>query len=177
VLRAKDGLVWGIALALVLSSAHASAQPAAVEDPRDEGGRRVFGVGGDFALDLGASHFNAGGRAFFEFEAIEHLLTIEAGLSFVKVASGTELSTEILLKKPFHLRRGFELEVGLGPAAVQTLGTVPNATYFAIAGVLDFKFWPTDRFGFWVAPHYDLVFRNQGSLTVGASVGPMISWR
>jgi hypothetical protein len=164
----------GVVLGSLLVSTSARAQ--APEPKEGAGGHYVFGLGGAFDLELGERRVNAGGNAFFEFEAIEHWLEIEASVSVVKAAVGLELASGLTFKKPFSLCKGVELMVGVGPQVVQTLLRVPSATYFGLEGVLDFMFWPHEHFGFWVAPSYDLVFRDKPSLSFGTTAGPMIAW-
>jgi hypothetical protein len=119
---------------------------------------------------------NPGGNFFFEMEAIEGWLELEAGVSVVKAAAGGEVSYDLLFKKPFHLRRGIEFMVGLGPEVVQTFGNGTGKTYYGVEGALDFMFWPTRRFGVWVEPTYDLVVRDRASLSFGTTTGPMVRW-
>ncbi len=151
-------------------------EPAEHGGHAEEGPHYVFGIGGTFGWDLGEKRVNPGGIAFFEFEAIEHWLSIAAEVAFAKVADGEELTSAILFKKPFKLGRNVEMLVGIGPEAVQTIGTVPSATYFGVEGVIDFVFWPSKHFGAWVAPTYELVFKDKASGTYGLTLGPAFTW-
>jgi hypothetical protein len=136
----------------------------------------VFGLGGIFSLDLGFREAVGGGNAFFEMEAIPRWLQIEAGVSVAAAKVGGELSYDLLLKMPFPLRRGVEFMVGAGPEVVQTFGSGTGRTYYGIEGVLDFMFWPHQRFGIWIAPAYDLVFRERATLGAGTTAGAMVGW-
>src|SRR5262249_48123732 len=128
--------------------------------------RFVVGVGGAFDLDMRDRSFHAGGNAFFEVEVIEHWLEIEAGVSIIKAESGFEAPFDLLFKKPFRLTKGVELMVGAGPEVVRSFGgSGISRTFFGVEGALDFMFWPTDRFGFWAEPTYDLVFRGHATLS------------
>jgi hypothetical protein len=160
-----------VALAVLLAA------PSIARAQEDEPHRRyVFGLGGVGALDLGARSWSGGGNAFFEMEAIEHWLSIEAGLSVVRAKTGGELSYDLLLKKPFPLRPDVELMVGLGPEVVQTFGAGPGLSYYGVEAVLDFMFWPTKNFGVWVAPTWDVVVRDRATLTASMTAGPMVGW-
>jgi hypothetical protein len=66
--------------------------------------------------------------------------------------------------------------VGAGPEVVQTFGSAPGRTYYGLEAVLDFMFWPTRRIGLWVAPSYDLVFRDRATLGLGTTAGAMIGF-
>ncbi len=98
----------GAVLMLLLVSTEArAAEGDAHGSPGGEPDRHyVVGLGGAFALEMADRRVNAGGNAFFELDAIEGWLEIEAGISLVKVATGAEMSSDLLLKKPFRLRKG-----------------------------------------------------------------------
>lgn len=161
-----------LALGLVLCPSRARAEGPEPEEER----HFVLGLGGALALDPRAREINGGGTAFLEIEVIERWLEIELGVSVVTARPGVEMSSDILLKKPFQLRKGIELMVGVGPEIVQTFASGPRRTYFGVAGALDFMFWPTKHVGFWVQPGYDLVFRDRASLGFGTTGGPIVGW-
>jgi hypothetical protein len=139
--------------------------------------RFVVGVGGAFELEMADRSFHAGGTAFFEVEVIERWLEIEAGVSIVRTGSGFEVPIDLLFKKPFRLTQGIELMVGVGPEVVRSFRAGSTArTFFGVEGALDFMFWPTDHFGFWAEPTYDLVFSDRATLSFGTTVGPIIGW-
>ncbi len=149
-----------------------------------EGPRYVFGIGAVVGADLGTKTFAPGGNAFFEFEALSRLLSLAGSASYVKTAVGSELGTVVLFKMPLQIRPGFELELGLGPEALETLGAPPNATYFGVEGVLSLLIWPSSRFGLFATPTWDLAFKTGSPTTsygptvsYGLAVGPMVSWR
>ena len=136
----------------------------------------VFGLGGAFTLDTADRSAGWGGNAFFEMEAIEGWLEIEAGVSVVKVKTGGEVSSDLLFKKPFRLSRRLEIMIGLGPEIVQTFGAGAGLTYYGVEAAIDLMFWPSQRFGVWVEPTYDLTFRDRASLGFGTTFGPMVGW-
>jgi hypothetical protein len=164
------------ALLLVSAEARAAEGGAPAGSAAEPEPHYVVGIGGAFALETADRRVNPGGNVFFEIEAIAGWLEIEAGVSVVKAAAGGEVSYDLLFKKPFHLRRGIELMVGLGPEAVQTFANGPGKTYYGVEGALDFMFWPTRHIGVWVEPTYDLVFRDRASLAFGTTTGPMVRW-
>jgi hypothetical protein len=162
--------------ALALAAVLAVPSLARAQEEEEPHRRYIFGVGGLGALDLGAKTWSGGGRAFFEMEAIEDWLNIEAGISVSKVNIGGELAYDLLLKKPFPLRPNVELLVGLGPEIVQTFGVATGLSYYGVEGVLDFVFWPTKNFGVWVAPTWDVVVRDRATLTASTTAGALLGW-
>jgi hypothetical protein len=163
---------------LLLVSGEARAQEGEPEPGRtgEAGPHYVFGLGGAFVLDPSDQRLDVGGNAFFQLPAIGSWLTMKATVSVVKTSSGADMYTGLMFETPLRLRKGIELLVGAGPEIVETLGSGTGYTYYGVEGVLDFRFWPSRDFGVWVAPTYDLVFRDRATLGFGGTIGPMIRW-
>ena len=63
------------------------------------------------------------------------------------------------------------------PTATAHVSTpTTNGTFFGGQAVLDFMFWPTQRFGFWIEPTYDLIARDGLSRGLGRTGGLLIGW-
>jgi hypothetical protein len=161
---------------LVLGASKARAEEHAPEPPEEPERHYVFGLGGVFSYDLGGPQAKGGGNAFFEMVAIEHWLDIEAGVTVLRSKPGGEFTYDLLLKKPFELRKNVEFMVGLGPEIVQTFGSGVARTYYGLEGVMDFMVWPTRHVGFWIAPGWDLVVRDRAELGVGTTAGAIVGW-
>lgn len=84
-------------------------------------------------------------------------------------------SFDLLFKKPFRLNRWAEMMIGLGPEVVRSFGA-DKATSFGVEVAIDFMFWPSQRFGFWVEPATDVVFRNGASQGLGCTAGLLLGW-
>jgi hypothetical protein len=161
------------------TDAAAARRPERAREEAEADRRFVIGLGGAFDLDLTERSFQAGGSAFVELGVIENWLEIEAGVSVLRgrSGSGVEIPVDLLFKKPFRLRKGIELMIGVGPELVHAFGGRQRpGTFFGVEGALDFMFWPTKHVGLWVDPTYDLVFRDRVSLSFGTTAGPCLGW-
>jgi hypothetical protein len=136
----------------------------------------VIGVGGAGELELREGSFHPGANVFLEYEAIENWLELELGASLLAAERGVEVPVDLLLKKPFRLSRGVEFMAGLGPEIVHVTGTDRDGTFGGIEFALDFMFWPSQRFGLWFEPSYDVVFRSGTSHGIGSTGGVMVGW-
>lgn len=130
-----------------------------------------FGAAGEKPITGGASNF--GGTLGAEVTPIENWLEIEFGLAALSTAGRTELSTDLLFKKPYQLSRTVELMVGAGPSLSKTLNGVDRGTSLGVEVALDFMIWPFRKFGWYVEPTWGIVPKS-GEQTVGISVGVLI---
>jgi hypothetical protein len=111
-----------------------------------------------------------------EWEALENWLELEVGASVLSGDGGVEIPVDLLFKKPFRLSQSAEMMVGVGPEVVGVTGQAAG-TFFGAEAALDFMFWPWGRrWGLWVAPEYDLVFKDTPSSSVGATGGVLLGW-
>ena len=116
-----------------------------------------------------------GGTFAFEITPIEHWLELEIGVTAIATDRGTELSSDILFKKPWQLSPTAELMIGAGPEIVRASGS-DRGTFWGAEGVIDLMFWPKRNVGWYVEPGYELVWRggtrHQGlAMAVGLLIG------
>jgi len=136
----------------------------------------ILGVGGAGELELADGALHAGANVMVEWDAIDDWLELEIEASILSADRGTEIPVDLTIKKPFHLTRWAEVMIGVGPEVVQVSNPTTKATYFGASAVLDFMFWPTQRFGLWVEPSYDLIARGGLSSGIGSTGGLLIGW-
>jgi hypothetical protein len=136
----------------------------------------IVGVGGAAEFELADGSLHPGANLMIEWDAIENWLEFEVEASMLSADHGTETPIGLTIKKPFHLARWAEFMVGLGPELVYVSGRTTQGTFFGGQVVLDFMFWPTQRFGLWVEPSYDLIVRDGLSHGLGTTGGLLIGW-
>ena len=108
-----------------------------------------------------------------EFTPIEKWLEIEIGASALRGHSGSELSADFLLKKPYRLSSRTEFMIGLGPEVARDTG---GGTHLGVEGVLDFMFWPRKSVGWYLEPGYEVVFGHSTSRAVNMTGGLLFGW-
>jgi len=108
-----------------------------------------------------------------EFTPIEKWLEIEIGASALWGHSGSELSADFLLKKPYRLSSTAEFMIGLGPEVARDTG---SGTHLGVEGVLDFMFWPRKNIGWYLEPGYEVVFGHTTSRAVNMTGGLLFGW-
>ena len=153
----------GLCLALVFGAASAIAQ-----DDREHALVLKLGPAGEWPSHERA---NFGGTFAVEKALIENWLEIEVGLTSLNTTGRSELSGDIIFKKPFRISPTFEFMIGAGPSVSKTLNGEDQSTTVSAAFTLDFMFWPTPNIGWFVEPTWTVNPRN-GQQSFSASVGP-----
>lgn len=151
--------------ALVVSPGHAFAQAHADNDH----GAAVLEIGAAAEWGLGDGKSSFGPNLAVEVTPIEHWLEIEAGLTPLLSKGSAELDADIVFKKPFQLSKTVEFMIGIGPEWV-----TPKNSFGAVA-VLDFMFWPTRQYGWFVEPSYSYAFDGGHDKNLAVSVGLLIA--
>jgi hypothetical protein len=159
----------GICLSLSIWTAAAHAH--------DEGGNRgwVLELGPAAEWPLSSDPSNYGGTIAVEKEVIEGWLEIEFGTAALWTSGRTELSWDLLFKKPFILSPTVELMVGLGPELVQTLNGDDRGTKVNAEFALDLMVWPTKRVGWFLEPTFS-VNPGNGQTAFALTGGIIISF-
>jgi hypothetical protein len=155
----------GVCLAVVFGVADAVAQ-----DDREHALVLKMGPAGEWLSHEGA---NFGGTFAVEKSVIENWLEIEAGLTMLGTTGHTELSADIIFKKPFRISPTFEFMIGVGPSISRTLNGEDKSTTVSAAFTLDFMFWPTPNVGWFLEPTWTVNPRN-GQQSFAASVGLLV---
>ena len=131
------------------------------------------------ALNRGSEDKKAilGGMAAVEVTAIEDWLELEFGATRLRSGGRSENSADVVFKKPFRLSSTAELMVGLGPQAGRRFSNGVTTRTRSIEYVLDFMFWPTKKYGWFVEPSYERgVGPSRGEHSFGVSAGLIIGW-
>ena len=118
---------------------------------------------------------NFGGTIAAEIEPIENWLELEFGLSTLATAGHTELSGDLLFKKPFRLSSTSEFMFGAGPSYSHTLNGPERGGVWSVELALDWMFWPTRNTGWFIEPTWSVNPRN-GQRSAGVSVGILIGF-
>jgi hypothetical protein len=144
------------------------------EEP-DAGHAWILEIGTDGEWPLNGERPNFGGTIAAEIEPIEDWLEIEFGLTTLATAGHTELSGDVLFKKPFRLSPTVEFMIGAGPSLSQTLDGPERGTSVSAEFALDFMFWPTKDVGWFIEPTWSVNPRN-GQQSAAVSIGMLIGF-
>jgi hypothetical protein len=132
-----------------------------------------IGTAGEWAFNGEPPNF--GGTIAGEIEPIENWLELEFGLSTLATAGHTEVSGDLLFKKPFHLSPTVEFMAGAGPSFSRTLNGPDRGDSWSVEIALDWMFWPTKNLGWFVEPTWSVNPRN-GQHSAGVSIGLLIGF-
>jgi hypothetical protein len=109
--------------------------------------------------------------------AIEDLLEIEVGATWLNSSGHTEFDGDVLLKKPFRLSSTTELEIGLGPQVGRILRGNDRGNSVGMDFAVELESWPTKSIGWFVGPDYGYgIGKNRGERSVGVSGGILVTW-
>ena len=112
-----------------------------------------------------------------EFTPIKEWLEIEIGGTESYSKGASELSFDLLFKKPYTISRILEFMAGVGPefSSMKSNGRTTNTWDGEFA--LDFMYWPfkTRAFGFYAEPVYDYSFASGNEQSIGVSGGLLFS--
>jgi hypothetical protein len=149
-----------------------------VADPHEERDAEhalILEIGTAGEWPLNGERPNFGGTIAAEIEPIENWLEIEFGLSTLATVGHTELSGDVLFKKPFRLSPTVEFMVGAGPSLSQTLNGPERGTSVSAEFALDFMFWPTKNVGWYIEPTWSVNPKN-GQQSAAVSIGMLIGF-
>jgi hypothetical protein len=132
-----------------------------------------IGTAGEWPLN--DEHPNFGGAIAAEVEPIENWLELEFSLSTLATAGHTELSGDLLFKKPFRLSPTVEFMVGAGPSFSRTLDGPDRGDAWSPEFALDWMFWPTKNIGWFIEPTWSVNPRN-GQQSTAVSIGVLIGF-
>ena len=153
---------------LVAGLAAAPGQVFAGERLEDDRRGAVLEIGavGEWGPQEGKSSF--GPSVAIEVTPIEHWLEIEARISPLRSKEGTEWEADLVFKKPFQLSNNVEFMIGAGPqwSSTNSLGAV---------AVVDFMFWVTPQYGWFVEPSYSYAFSRGHDQNLAVNVGLLIA--
>jgi hypothetical protein len=152
------------------------ADVAGTREERDDGEHGwILEIGTAGEWPLNGERPNFGGTIAAEIEPIENWLELEFGLSTLATAGHTEMSGDVLFKKPFRLSPTVEFMVGVGPSISQTLNGTERGTSVSAEFALDFMFWPTKDVGWFIEPTWSVNPKN-GQQSAAVSIGILIGF-
>src|ERR1700760_3176025 len=125
------GVVAGIFLALALAG-----MAAAKNEDVEHKFVLELGTAGEWPLTNEPGNF--GGTFAVEFEPIENWLELAFGITTLNTTGHSDLSGDLLFKKPFKITPSFEFMMGAGPSVSQTLNGPDRGTKVSAEFALDF---------------------------------------
>jgi len=131
------------------------------------------GAAGERSIHGGESNF--GPNLAVEITPIEEWLEIEFGFSALGTTGHTELSSDLVFKKPFRLSSTSELMIGLGPSVSHTSSGPDTGSSHGIEVVFDFMFWPHKDTGWYLEPSWNRT-AHSGEQTIGLTGGFLFGW-
>ena len=132
-----------------------------------------IGTAGEWPLN--GERPNFGGTVAGEIEPIENWLELELGFTTLATAGHTELSGDLLFKKPFRLSPTVEFMVGGGPSFSRALNGPERGDSWSAEFALDWMFWPTKNIGWFIEPTWSVNPRN-GQQSAAVSIGILIGF-
>lgn len=157
-----------LCLSLALYPGFVAAQQAAKEDHTVV---LELGAAGEWPTRGGATNF--GGTVAAEYTPIEHWLELEAGITALGSTGHTELSGDLLFKKPWTLSSKVELMVGAGPSWGMAFSGPDKGTSLSAEFVLDLMFWPYRNIGWYVEPGWSVTPKTWDR-SIGVNAGLLI---
>jgi hypothetical protein len=131
-----------------------------------------LGGAGEWGLTEAESHY--GPTLAVEITPIERWLELEFGVTAFRSHGATEWETDVLFKKPYQLSRTVEFMAGLGPVWTHSRSPGVQVNSIGAEFVLDFMFWPKERWGWYLEPSYGYGFDREHSRSLGLSAGLLI---
>jgi hypothetical protein len=169
--RRLSGSAAAAGICLALGAGNALAQ-----GDRDVDHKLVLEIGPAGEWPLGGGPSNFGSTIAVEVTPIENWLELEFGMTALGTAGRSELSADLLFKKPFRLSPTVEFMIGAGPSLSRTVNGPERSTQLSAEFALDFMFWPTKHVGWFVEPTWSIAPRT-GEQSIGVSVGILIGFR
>jgi len=147
----------------------------AAQENTEEGHGIVFeaGAAGERGIHGGGSNF--GPNLAVEITPIEDWLEVELGVSALGTNGHTELSSDLVFKKPFQLSSTSELMIGLGPSVSHISSGPDKGSSHGIEVVFDFMFWPHKSTGWYLEPSWGRT-AGSGAQTIGLTGGFLFGW-
>jgi Bacterial SH3 domain len=169
---------WTTAFAAWLPPKYQPRQKVKIGDAHQEGPAEhswILELGAAGEWPLNGERANFGGTIAAEIEPIEDWLELEFGVSSLATTGHTELSGDLLFKKPFRLSRTVEFMIGAGPSFSRTFNGSESGNSWSAEFALDWMFWPTKDIGWFVEPTWSINPKN-GQQTVAVSLGLLLGF-
>ena len=128
-----------------------------------------FGAQSESSVSLSDSR--VGPSLAVEVTPIEDVLELEFGVATSTSRHATEWETDLLFKKPWTLSPTVEFMAGLGPTWTHSNQRFGPKNTVGVEIALDFMFWPTKSWGWFLEPSYGMEFARGHEKSLGLSVG------
>lgn len=122
------------------------------------------GLAGERGIRHGSSNF--GTTIAVEATPLEEWLELEFGVTALVTGAHTELSADLIFKKPFRLSPTVEFMIGLGPERGRS---------HSIEAVLDFMVWRHQDTGWYIEPGWSR-YAGSGERSVSLNGGLLFGW-
>jgi hypothetical protein len=134
-------------------------------------------LGGAINWNIKGFSFSRGPSVAIEFTPIKNWLELEFGGTESYSRGVSELSFDLLFKKPYTISQTLEFMAGLGPDFSSTRSNGQTINVWGGEFALDFMYWPFKRrtFGFYAEPAYDYSFGAGNEQSIGLSGGLLVS--
>jgi len=134
----------------------------------------VLEIGGAAEWDAETWQSQFGPSLAVEVTPIERWLELELGVNAFRVSGKTDWETDLLFKKPFDLSPTIEFMVGLGPTWTHSSSPAEPSNSAGAEFALDFMFWPTRRWGWFIEPSYSVTFDHDHPKSLGFTAGFLV---
>ncbi len=138
--------------------------------------RALLEVGGVGELGFPDSTSSLGPAIGIDVTAVRNWLEIEAGVASLFGNGRTELSMDLIFKKPYTLSKTMEIELGVGPAWMRETrgGKITDSIGGEAAVEMQFWPWPERKLGWFLEPSYGYDFTRGHEQALGVTVGLLI---
>lgn len=168
--RVRGPISIAVLISMLSWSHIGAAQEAAVDD---HAAVIEVGAASEHSVSGGSSSFGA--ALGIEVTPIENWLELEFGVAALRSSAQTELSSDVIFKKPFRLTETSEFMIGLGPFVSRTFNSAQSGSSHGIEVDLDFTFWPRKDIGWFLEPSWSRT-SGSGERAIGLTVGLLFGW-
>ncbi|HTR31935.1 MAG TPA: hypothetical protein VMH27_21830 [Puia sp.] len=135
--------------------------------------------GGAINWNINGLSLSGGPSLAIEFTPIKDRLEVEFGATRSYSRGASELSVDLLFKKPYTISKTLEFMAGIGPEFTSIRSNGRAATEWGGEFALDFMYWPfkTRKFGFYIEPAYDYSFGAENEQSIGFSGGLLVGMK
>jgi hypothetical protein len=134
-------------------------------------------IGGAMNWNIKGFAPSGGPTVAIEFTPIKEWLEIEVGGTESYNKGASELSFDLLFKKPYTISKTLEFMAGIGPEFSSIRSNDRNTNLWGSEFALDFMYWPFKKrtFGFYAEPAYDYSFSAGNEQSIGVSGGLLVT--
>ena len=134
-------------------------------------------IGGAMNWNINGFAPSGGPTVAVEFTPVKEWLEIEFGATESYSKGASQLSFDLLFKKPYTISETLEFMAGVGPEFTFLRSNGRTINVWGGEFALDFMYWPfkSRKFGFYAEPAYDYSFSAGNEQSIGISGGLLVS--